>query len=298
MTLYVDIIFLENMVMNSIILLATGVIMKTPIKIIRNMISSIIGSIYAIIIYISRLEIYSNVFLKLALSFAIVYIAFNPPNIKSFLKHLIIFYLTSFTFGGVAFALLYFVSPKNIVMQDGVLIGTYPMKIILTGGIIGFAIITISFKNIKGRITRKDMYCNVRICSDNKEANVTAIIDTGNFLKDPITKTPVIVIEKGKLHPIFPDIILENTVNIINGKNIELGEYSSKIRVIPFKSLGKENGMLLGIKIDEIEVNYQDITHTLKNIIVGIYNGNLSRSGKYSGLVGMDVIKWKTHSVL
>ena len=84
MTLYVDIIFLENMVMNSIILLATGVIMKTPIKIIRNMISSIIGSIYAIIIYISRLEIYSNVFLKLALSFAIVYIAFKPPNIKSF----------------------------------------------------------------------------------------------------------------------------------------------------------------------------------------------------------------------
>lgn len=298
MTLYVDIIFLENMVMNSIILLATGVIMKTPIKIIRNMISSIIGSIYAIIIYISRLEIYSNVFLKLALSFAIVYIAFKPPNIKSFLKHIIIFYLTSFTFGGVAFALLYFVSPKNIVMQDGVLIGTYPMKIILAGGIIGFAIITISFKNIKGRITRKDMYCNVRICSDNKETNVTAIIDTGNFLKDPITKTPVIVIEKEKLHPIFPDIILENTVNIINGKNIELGDYSSKIRVIPFKSLGKENGMLLGVKIDEIEVNYQDITHTLKNIIVGIYNGNLSRSGKYSGLVGMDVIKWKTHSVL
>ena len=71
MTLYVDIIFLENIFMNSIILLATGVILKNPIKIIRNLIASTIGSIYAIIIYISHIEIYSNFFLKLILSFAI-----------------------------------------------------------------------------------------------------------------------------------------------------------------------------------------------------------------------------------
>ncbi len=92
--------------------------MKNKTKIIRNIIGSIIGSIYAIIIYISKIDFYSNIFLKIILSFTIVYIAFKPPNFKGFIKHVIIFYLTSFTFGGVAFALLYFISPQNILFQS------------------------------------------------------------------------------------------------------------------------------------------------------------------------------------
>ena len=117
MTIYIDIIFLENLFMNYIILYATGIILKAPIKIIRTFLSSTIGSIYAIISYMSILKISSNIFLKVILSISMVYIAYNPKNIKSFFKELIIFYLTSFTFGGVAFALLYFVSPQNIVME-------------------------------------------------------------------------------------------------------------------------------------------------------------------------------------
>ncbi len=117
MTIYVDIIFLENLFMNYIILFATGIIVKAPIKIFKTLISSIIGSIYAIISYISGLKIYSNIFLKIILSITMVYIAFENKNLKQFLKQLIIFYLTSFTFGGVAFALLYFISPENILME-------------------------------------------------------------------------------------------------------------------------------------------------------------------------------------
>lgn len=117
MTIYIDIIFLENLFMNYIILFATGTIVKAPVKIMRTLISSIIGSIYAIVSYMSLLEIYSNTLLKIILSISMVYIAFGSKNMKQFFKQLIIFYLTSFTFGGVAFALLYFISPQNILME-------------------------------------------------------------------------------------------------------------------------------------------------------------------------------------
>lgn len=290
MTLYVDIIFLENVFMNSIILLATGIILKDKTKIIRNLISSSIGAVYAIIIYTSHIELYSNIFLKIMLSLVIVYISFKPQNTKSMLKHIIIFYLTSFTFGGVAFALLYFIRPQDILFQNGVLTGTYPIKMILAGGIVGFAIVVISFKNIKGKLNKKDMYCNVKLCERENKKVITAIIDTGNFLKDPITKIPVIVAEIDSLDGLFPSEILHNASKIINGGDIDLGEYASKIRVIPFKSLGKDNGLLLGIKIDKAYIEYQDNVYEIKNIIVGIYNGNLSRSGKYEGLVGLDSI--------
>ncbi len=285
MTLYVDIIFLENLIMNSIIILATGIILKNTQRIWRNLVSSGIGAIYAILIYTSNFKIYSNISLKVILSVVIVYIAFKPANIRSFLKHIIIFYLTSFTFGGVAFALLYFVRPQDILFQNGVLIGTYPIKMILAGGILGFIIITFAFKNIKGKLTRKDMMCTVIIGN----TRITAIVDTGNLLKDPITKMPVLIMEREMLKGIFPEIILENATDIVNGKEIELGEYSSKLRVIPYKSIGKENGLLLGIKAKNIRIVYQDIEKA-HDVIIGIYTGTLSKNNKYSAIVGLELL--------
>jgi len=128
LTIYIDIIFLENLFMNYIILFATGTIVKAPIKIVKTLISSTIGSIYAIISYMSILEIYSNIFLKIILSLAMVYIAFNSKSLKQFLKQLIIFYLTSFTFGGVAFAALYFINPENISMEKRCINRNIPNK--------------------------------------------------------------------------------------------------------------------------------------------------------------------------
>lgn len=116
MTIYLDIVFLENLFMNYIILFATGTVLKLSPKILRTFISSVIGSTYAIVIYVTNLKIYSNIFLKILLSFSMVYIAFGSKNIKSFFKQLIIFYLTSFTFGGVALCFIYFIKPQNILI--------------------------------------------------------------------------------------------------------------------------------------------------------------------------------------
>lgn len=103
--------------MNYIILYATAIIVKIPIKILKIILASALGSIYAIITYITKLEIFTNIILKIILSIVIIYIAFLPKNVKLLFKELLIFYLTSFTFGGVAFALLYFISPEKIYYE-------------------------------------------------------------------------------------------------------------------------------------------------------------------------------------
>ena len=120
-----------------------------------------------------------------------------------------------------------------------------------------------------------------------------AIIDTGNFLKEPITKIPVAVVEKDILKGVIPEEILNNLSNIIEGKEIALGEYLSKIRLIPFMSLGKENGMLIGIKADGLAINTQDDVLFIKNIIIGIYDGSLSKTGKYKALIGLELLENK-----
>ena len=129
------------------------------------------------------------------------------------------------------------------------------------------------------------MMCTVII----ENTRITAIVDTGNLLKDPITKMPVLIMEREMLKGIFPEIILENATDIVNGKEIELGEYSSKLRVIPYKSIGKENGLLLGIKAKNIRIVYQDIEKA-HDVIIGIYTGTLSKNNKYSAIVGLELL--------
>ena len=118
MTIYIDIIFLENLFMNYIILFASGIIVKAPTKILRFSLASGLGSIYAIASYTSKMEMYSSLILRITLSVLMTYIAFNPKRVKELFKQLVIFYLTSFTFGGVAFFLLYFVRPQDVIFQN------------------------------------------------------------------------------------------------------------------------------------------------------------------------------------
>ena len=290
MTVYLDLIFLENIFMNTIIIYATAIILKKKIIITRIICGSAIGSIYACIYYTSNLEVYSSIILKIILSIVIVYVSFNAESYKNILKELLIFYLTSFTFGGVTFALLYFVSPTSIIFQNGVLAGMYPLKTILIGGLVGFLVIIISFKTIKNRISKNDMVCAVCVEIKNRKVNLKAVIDTGNFLREPITGCPVVIVEKEKIQEIISANFLNNIQNILNGKLKVEEKYLSKIKLIPFTALGTDNGLLLGIKPDKFTINYQGKNIQHNNVIIGIYEKKLSKNGKYNALVGLDII--------
>ena len=274
MTLYIDLILLENIVMNYIILLATGMIYKTNIKHTRIFIASVLGAIYAIMLYLLNLKIYHNQMTKILVAICMVYIAFNASNLKVMLKQIILFYLTSFCFGGAAYYLLYCVDPNLIKSINGVLIGTYPIKIAMLGGILGFFVINISFKLIKNKLTKKDMLYDITIFYKEAKTTVKVILDTGNLLTDPITKTPVIIIEADKLNNIIPKEILKNIETVLYDNTFDNIEEELKTRcsIIPFSSIGKNNGMIIGFRPDYIQIDTSDGEEIRRKVIIGIYD--------------------------
>lgn len=295
MTIYIDVVFLENLVMNSIILIASGIILKKKLKWIRILLASSLGAVYTIIGYISVLEIYSNLVLKVILSILIIYIAFNPQTVKQLWKDVLIFYLTSFVFGGVAFALIYVVKPQDILMKNGLFLGTYPLKTVLLAAIVAFIILIAAFAIVKTKFSKKDMFCEVEVELNNKKIKTRAMIDTGNLLKEPITNTPVIVLEHTLLYECVPKEILDNLESILGGELVKIpeeirNEYISRLKLIPFASLGKQNGMLVGIKADSLKIIQDDQEKENKNVIIGIYNKSLTKRGEYRALIGMDLI--------
>ena len=295
MTIYLDIVIIENLIMDAIIIYATAIVLKIKIRHLRIIISSFIGAIYSVLSYISDLEIYNNLFLKIFLSIVMVYIAFSPQNIKTLMKQILIFYLTSFLFGGVAFALIYVIKPQEILMKNGLFLGMYPLKTVFLGAIVATAILITAFKVVKSNITKKDMMCNVSIELNNKTVNIKTMIDTGNMLKEPISGLPVIVVENTALYELIPKEILDNLDDILGGDFQKIPDnikstYIAKLKWIPYSSLGKQNGMLVGIKADKAIVEKDDQVIEHDNVIVGIYNKSLTKRGEYRGLIGVELL--------
>lgn len=295
MTIYIDVVLIENLIMNTIILIATGVVLQEKIQILRILLASLIGAIYSVIAYLSILEIYSSIIMKIILSLIIIYIAFNPQTIKKMWKDILIFYLTSFVFGGAAFALIYIVKPQDILMKNGLFLGTYPLKTIILGAIIAFIIIITAFTVVKTKITKKDMFCEIEIKLNGKKIKTIAMIDTGNMLKEPISNTPVIVVEHTLLYNSIPKEILNHLEELLGGDFSSIPEkiqkeYQTKLKFIPFSSLGKQNGMLIGIKAEELIIKREEKQEKKQNIIIGIYQKSLTKKGEYRALIGIETL--------
>lgn len=295
MTIYIDVVLLENLIMNYIILFTTGLVIKIKTKHIRLILASLLGAIYSVVAYAGILKAYSSMILKIILSIIIVFIAYNPQSVKQLCKTLLLFYLTSFVFGGAAFALIYIIKPQDIIMKNGLFLGTYPLKTVMLGAIIAFCVIITAFSIVKSKISKKTLFCEIEIKINEKLVKTKAMIDTGNMLKEPITNTPVVVVESTLLYECIPKEILYNLENIIGGdfekvpNNIK-EQYISRLKLIPFSSLGKQNGMLLGIKAEYIKIKTEEQETKKTNVIIGIYDKSLTKRGEYQALIGIELI--------
>lgn len=295
MTLYIDVIFLENVMMNYVILLSTQILSKEKRNRLRLIISSIIGSLYSLMEYISKIDVYSNQLLKIILSIAMVYIAFKANTFKKIIKQLLIFYLTSFTFGGCAFFLLYYIRPEQILTDSG----KYILKIVILGAILGFFILNLVPKIIKNRIDKNITINLIKIFYNGKAHIVKAMLDTGNLLCDPITKTPVVIVEKNELKEIIPQQLLNISEKEIMSYNFNYlnEEIQTRLKIIPFKSIGNENGILIGFRPDYLEMEFEDEIISIKNVIIGIYENKLSKNNNYSAIFGLNIINQEERQV-
>lgn len=280
--------------MNYIILFSTAIISKSKVNYVKIGIASFVAGLYSILNYLWNLGSVESFLVKFLISIMVILIGFDSRKIKIIVKQLILFYLVSFTFGGISFMLLFLINPSNIVFENGLLVGSYPVKVTLIGGILGVIVIFAVSYIIKDRLKTKSMLCDLEIFYKGKYQKLKTMIDTGNLLKEPISQTDVIIVEKNSLRGMISDDILDNLDNIIQGKWLDSKEdiYSYKFKVIPFSSLGNENGLLIGFKPDYIKI--LDEEECIRDdVMIGIYNGRLCKSNLYTSLIGLDILNNK-----
>ena len=297
MTIYIDVLFLENIAINFLILAITGYISKFKAGSARLLAGSFIGAMYVLAAFLPGTEMYFTITAKIVLSFVMVAVTFWPEKIKDFIKLTLFFYLVSFVFGGAVFGLYYFLNPEGGMVSNGIYnISGFPIKTLLVSIIFTYIVIRICWDIIKSKAIRENVMATVLIKLENKEVTINALIDTGNSLRDPISNIPVMIVEFEAIKGILPEKVNEIFLNGME-TNLEMvvqeiskTDWASRFRLIPFNSLGKMNGMLIGFRPDRVEVEIKEVKKDSQEVVIGIYNRNLSKDESYRALLSLELV--------
>lgn len=293
MTVYLDLIILENFLMNYLILYTTGKIMCRKLHIWKIAISSMIGVLYTFSLYINLPRMIVNLS-KVLVALILVKISFGSKKIKSLMRETALFLLISFVYAGCSLAFVYFCNPKVVYIVNGVIIGgKLIFEVVIFSAIFSFLLIKMCAKIIKLKryLTKKSMINDLTIFNKNNSTQMKALIDSGNLLCDPISKDPVIIVEYEKVKNIFLKDELENIEQIM--KNSVSGEKiaNAGCRIIPYSSLGKSDGLIVIHRVDKVEISFNDEVKTVENVLLGFSEESLSKNGQYSALIGLKVIE-------
>lgn len=301
MEIYLDIIILENIVINYLILWATSKFSRNRTPNFRLLSGALVGVAYLVLmILLPEMKMITTILSKVLLSVAMVAVAFHFNKVSAFLKTLALFYAATFLFAGAGFALLFF-NKTGGVIRNGVILS--PLSFLNTkwselflAMAVTFIILRVVWDVIQNRFLREKILVRLCITFDRKAIDLNALVDTGNSLHDPLTNMPVVVVEFMAIRDILPEEIRtiferdsENDLSSVTDI-ISCSAWFSRFRLIPFTSLGKENGMLLGFRPDFIEIGSDNDRKGISDVIIGIYNRSLSKNEKYRALLSPELM--------
>lgn len=300
--IYIDILFVINFIMDFIILWATSKFTGFATTFKRLLLASIFGASYSIIVYFP--SIYSgfqSLLIKLLFSIFMIIIVFYPQTKKRFFQAVAYFYMIAFAAGGAMFAAVYLLDNQYTVFTEAFgdlfYIRSVSHSLLLVAIAASVIIGKYGTKYIKANFFKHMFQIPVIICLGENKVAIKTLVDTANELFDPISGKPVMIAELEVLKQLISKEQFDILQKYINGDINTLincladTPLATRIRVIPYTSIGKQKGMLLGIRPDEVIIVQNNKTIKIKDIIVGIYNDKLTLKGGYKGLLHPEVIK-------
>lgn len=210
MTVYLDVIFLENLIMNLVIILSEAVLLSGLKKFYRKFFaSSILSVFYIFTLFYPKVAIFQVIAGIIAMK-----IAFNPKNIKNLMKEVLLFYFISFLFGGISFAMVSLFNNGKVTILDGVLASDFSVFKVFLCGILG-AFLVIMFL----RKRTEHVFRNIAIGLNGKKVDIKVLLDTGNLLREPYTGKPVIIVEKTAVKELLEENVVSRFQDIIKRKD-------------------------------------------------------------------------------
>ena len=163
MIIYMDLILFLNFVIDLIILMVVGIVLKRKKNLTRIILGAFVGSLSVLflLIKLSNLELFIY---KILLGFIMTYISFGYQNIKYVIKNFLYLYMVSIILGGF----LYYLNILFSYRQEGIIFIFKGLSInIIILFLVSPIILFMYIKQMKEK-TNYNIYHNVEIYFKNK----------------------------------------------------------------------------------------------------------------------------------
>ncbi len=272
---YIDLLFLLNLIANYLLLLAAGRLAGAALRRWRIGLGAALGALYAALIFLPGLSWLALWPCKLASGAAMTLVAYGGE--RRLLRVTVLFFGASAALAGAVLG-LELLGSRSLTLAHGVFYSKLDLRLLLLVFVASYFVLSLFFRRTGRQVGRELARLEVELESGSR--TLTALMDTGHSLTDPGDNRPVVVVDAWALAGLLPDwadpaepIASVERCHAAGGR---------QARLIPYRAVGVECGMLLALRARDVTVNGRP----LGRLLVALSPTALDDGGGYQALIG------------
>lgn len=245
---------LFNFLVDFLLLVGANCLSGFPAGILRASAAAAIGGAYAAACLLPGFEFLGNMLWRCVVLLVMGTVAYGLQ--RSAVRRTVLFVLLSMALGGIAM---------------GLGSGGFFAVVSAAAGVCAMCILGFGGKVQGGKLVP------VTVRSKDTTLQLTALVDTGNTLRDPVSGESVLVLDAEtafRLSGLTRQQLTQPVETVASGT-------VPGLRLIPFRSVGQSSGMLLAQRMEEVKIQRRRA-----GTLVAFAPGELSGAGRYQALTG------------
>lgn len=276
---YIDLLFLLNLAANYLLLLGSGRVVGMPLKRLRILAGSGVGGIYAVVVFLPGMEWISAWPCKAAIGVLITLIAYG--GYSGLFRIGAVFFASSAALAGLVLG-MEMLEMTSLTAQNGVFYTSIDIRLLMLLFVLCYFILSFVFRRM-GRHTGKEMV-GLEFGLEGKRISLVALKDSGLTLTDPVTNQTVIVVDFKYVSAVLPDCV--NPKDPIGSMRACNGIGMKSVRLIPYRAVGVDCGMLLALKAGTVMADGKRIGDRL----IALSPNPVDDGGGFQALIGGELL--------
>lgn len=272
---YLDALILINFLANYLLLLGSGRITGKSLRRVRIATAAMVGALYAALSLFPGVVWLLQWPCKVVIGVVVVLIAYGAE--RGLLKVTAVFFAASAGLAGLILAVGIF-GGAPLTLQNGVIYSNFDVRVLFVLFALSYVVMSFVFR----RVARHDVreLVELSIVTERRTVKLTALIDSGHTLTDPMSNRPVIVADCNYFMDELPvGIDLSRPMDCM--KRCTANGVRS-VRLIPYRAVGVECGLLLAIRATTVVAGGKE----LGSLLVALSPTPVSDGGTYQALIG------------
>ncbi|MCL6453062.1 MAG: sigma-E processing peptidase SpoIIGA [Alicyclobacillus sp.] len=299
--IYVDIVFVVNLAMDGVILAATCWTVRRRIRPWRLLCGSLFGAVYGLAMFVPHAALFTTWFGKALSSLAMVVVAIPFRNWLDLARNVAVFYCVTFLVAGAALA-MHFAVPAMTLMQGTVVHGGRLAFATSIGGFavvlaipIGLWLLHVAIGRIRTVVRAQAALCSVTAVLGDRTVGFTGLLDTGNQLRDPLSHTPVCLVDAAVWRQLVPGPLGALADVPEDDMLAQLQQVASesvpRLSLVPFRGAGGVQKVTVAVRPDALTLQLSDgRERSVGPCLLALHAAPLAVDGRFQAVLHTDLM--------